>query len=70
MSLIIKNNKFYYNLKMQNYNTFIKTNLNIILFALLFANSNLIQANKLKGLFADQYGAVPIGLAQRSIEEE
>jgi hypothetical protein len=42
----------------------------MILFAFLFYKLNLIKANKLEGLFADQFGAVPIGLAQKSIEEE
>ena len=53
-----------------NFNTCIKTSISLILFAFLFGNSNFIKANKVKGLFADQYGDIPIALAQKSIQEE
>ena len=52
-----------------NLNTFAKKSMRPFILALLFGNSNFIEANQFKGHFEDQYGQdVPIGLAQQFID--
>jgi hypothetical protein len=41
-----------------------KTNISLLVVALLIGNSNSIELNQIRGKFADEYGPVPIGLAQ------
>ena len=42
-----------------------KTNISLLVVALLIGNSNSIELNQIRSKFADEYGAVPIGLAEK-----
>jgi len=41
-----------------------KISISFLLVSLLLGNSNSIELNQIRGRFSDEYGAVPIGLAQ------
>ena len=42
-----------------------KSNISLLIVSLLIGNSNSIELNQIRNKFADEYGAVPIGLAEK-----